>query len=231
MTANKFEGFPPGFFKFYKELAANNEREWFNANKSRYLNDVVDPSLAFIAALEKGMKKVSKHFIPIPKRSGGSLMRIYRDTRFSKNKTPYKTNLGINIRHEVGKDVHAPGFYFHYDANEIFLGGGVWHPDNPSLNQIRATIDDHQARWKRVVRSKALKSEFEFHGSSLKRPPRGYEPEHPLIDDLKRKDHIVLSSLTKRDMRSPKLVDLTLAKFKTAMPYVRFLCDALHLPS
>lgn len=227
----EFSGFPRGFFQFYKELAKNNERDWFNANKSRYLDDVVDPALDFIAAMEPKLKKVSPHFLAIAKRSRGSLMRIYRDTRFSKNKVPYKTNLGIQFRHEMGKDVHAPGFYFHYSPQESFIGSGIWHPDRDPLKQIRSTIVDHDARWKRVKGNKKFKEYFELAGESLKRAPRDFDPEHKLIEDLKRKDFIAVSPLDPAIMKTPELIDVTVDRMKRSMSFVRFLCDALHLPS
>ena len=229
--ANEFGGFPAGFFKFYKELIKNNERDWFNANKDRYLDDVVAPSLAFIAAMEPKLKKVSPYFTAVAKRSGGSLMRIYRDTRFSKNKQPYKTNLGIHFRHEMGKDVHAPGFYFHYSPKEVFLGSGIWHPDRDPLKKIRIAIDDQGARWKRLKNNKKFKEFFELSGESLKRHPRDFDPDHKLIEDIKRKDFIAMCSLKAADMKSPEIVDLVIDRYKRSMPLVRFLCDALHLPS
>jgi len=228
---NTFPGFPPGFFKFYKELVKNNERDWFNANKDRYLDDVVAPSLEFIAAIEPKLKKVSPHFLAIAKRSRGSLMRIYRDTRFSKNKQPYKTNLGIQFRHEMGKDVHAPGFYFHYSPKESFMGAGVWCPDRAPLKQIRTTIVDYSARWKRTVNNKKFKEVFELAGDSLKRAPRDFDPEHKLIEDLKRKDHIAVCPLKAADLKTPEIIDMTIDRIKRSMPYVRFLCDAMHIPS
>jgi uncharacterized protein (TIGR02453 family) len=228
---NTFNGFPPGFFKFYKELVKNNNRDWFNANKERYLSDVVDPALEFIAAVEPKLKKVSPYFLAIPKRSRGSLMRIYRDTRFSKNKQPYKNNLGINFRHEMGKDVHAPGFYFHYSPEEVFFGGGMWRPDKEPLKQIRTAIVDYDARWKRAKNAKKFKEVFELSGESLKRPPRDFDPEHKLIEDIKRKDFIGVCQLKAADLKSPEIVDLTIDRVKRSMPLVRFLCDALHLPS
>ena len=227
----EFSGFPSGFFKFYKELSKNNERDWFNANKDRYLDDVVDPALDFIAAMEPKLKKVSPHFLAIAKRSRGSLMRIYRDTRFSKNKVPYKTNLGIQFRHEMGKDVHAPGFYFHYSPNETFLGSGMWRPDSEPLKQIRTTIVDYEARWKRIKSNKKFKETFELSGDSLKRPPRGFDADHKLIEDLKRKDFIAVSPLDAKILKTPEVVDVTIDRLKRSMSFVRFLCDALHLPS
>ena len=229
--ANTFRGFPPGFFKFYKELVKNNERDWFNANKDRYLDDVVAPSLEFIAAIEPKLKKVSPHFLAIAKRSRGSLMRIYRDTRFSKNKQPYKTNLGIQFRHEMGKDVHAPGFYFHYSPVESFLGSGMWRPDKEPLKQIRTAIVEYEARWKRAKGGKKFKEVFELSGDSLKRPPRDFDADHKLIEDIKRKDFIAVCPLKNTDLKSPGIVDLTIERYKRSMTFVRFLCDALHIPS
>jgi uncharacterized protein (TIGR02453 family) len=225
-----FEGFPKDSIKFLKQLSKNNNREWFAEHKSRYEEVVLGPALELVADMEKPLRKISPHFLAVPKRSGGSLMRIYRDTRFSKDKTPYKTNLGVHFRHEAGKDVHAPGFYFHIDTKSIFVGAGVWHPDNPTLNQIRGLIDDDPKRWKRVINGNAFKETYELHGESLKRPPRGYEPDHPLIVDLRRKDHIGLSPLTEKDLFDRTLIDKLVKDFKTALPYVRFLCDAIHLP-
>jgi uncharacterized protein (TIGR02453 family) len=226
-----FNGFSPDLFKFFEELEQNNNREWFAENKSRYEEVVLFPALEFVSTMEKPLQSVSPHFQAVSKRVGGSLMRIYRDTRFSKNKTPYKTNLGVQFRHEAGKNVHAPGFYFHVDTKNIFVGSGVWHPDNPTLNQIRILIDDEPARWKRVKGQKKFREAFEFHGDSLKRPPKGYEQSHPLIDDLKRKDHIALATLGRQALGSKDLVDLVIANIKISLPYVRFLCDAMHLPS
>ena len=227
----EFNGFSPELLKFLKQLSKNNERDWFQQNKPRFESCFMEPALDFIRAMEKPLQKVSPHFTAVAKRSGGSLMRIYRDTRFSKNKAPYKTNMGIHFRHEVGKDVHAPGFYFHIAPGEIFFGAGVWHPDSGAISMIREAIDEDSARWKRIVNGKTLKNNFERHGESLKRPPRGYEKDHPMIDELKRKDHLVLCHLEESDLYDPNLVKLIVERMKQTRPMLRFLCDALHLPS
>ena len=109
-------------FRFLRKLAANNDRDWFQANKARYESNVREPCLAFIRAFRKPLERISPFFVASDRRVGGSLMRVYRDTRFSRDKTPYKTNVGIQFRHELGKDVHAPGFYVHIAAGECFLG-------------------------------------------------------------------------------------------------------------
>ena len=114
----KFTGFPPGTLRFLRELERNNDREWFAVNKPRYEALVREPALDFIATMGPKLLSISDHFVALPKKTGGSLMRVYRDTRFGKDKTPYKTNIGIQFRHEVAKDIHAPGYYLHID-NEI----------------------------------------------------------------------------------------------------------------
>ncbi|MDP7015329.1 MAG: TIGR02453 family protein, partial [Pirellulaceae bacterium] len=184
--AEKFAGFSPELFAFLDELKHNNDRDWFNDNKDRYEEWVREPSLAFVRAMGPRLKKLSAHFVADDRRSGGSLMRIYRDTRFGKDKTPYKTNVGIQFRHEMGKDVHAPGFYVHLASEECFLGVGVWCPESSSLRRIRDTIVDDPALWKRTRDNKKFNSHFFLGGDSLKTAPRGFAKDHPLIDDLRR---------------------------------------------
>ncbi len=128
-----FSGFPKELFTFLDQLAANNNREWFKDNKERYYDVVVDPVCDFIEAMEPRLHVISRHFVADSRPHGGSMFRIYRDTRFSKDKRPYKENVGCQFRHEAGKDAHAPGFYVHLGRDEIFYGGGLWLPSNPVL--------------------------------------------------------------------------------------------------
>ena len=123
----EFRGFDPSLFEFLEELADNNHRSWFQNNKERYETVVLEPSLAFIREFASRLKTISPYFVASDRRVGGSLMRVYRDTRFGKDKTPYKTNVGIQFRHEFGKDVHAPGFYVHWrraNASWRWASGG-----------------------------------------------------------------------------------------------------------
>jgi uncharacterized protein (TIGR02453 family) len=226
----EFAGFGTALLQFYGELALNNEREWFEANKKRYEREVRDPALAFIRAIAPKLAKISKHFVASDKTVGGSLMRIHRDVRFSKEKTPYKTNLGIQFRHESGKDVHAPGLYFHVDNEGIFLGAGLWHPEADALAGIRAHIVNNQAAWKKARDDAKFTSHWKLSGESLSRPPRGFDKEHPLIVDLQRKDHIAMCELKAKDIIGPELVDLVAARFAESKPYVAFLCKALGEP-
>ncbi len=229
-TANaNFPGFPLGLLHFLNDLSKNNRRDWFQANQSRYESELLEPSLAFIDAMTQPLAKLSPHFRAVPKKVGGSLMRIYRDVRFSKDKRPYKTNVGIQFRHEKGKDVHAPGFYFHIDPDEVFLGVGIWHPDSQALGKLRKAIDKKSTDWKRAKNGKAFRDRFELAGDSLIRPPKGYDADHPLLEDLRRKDHIAVCQLDHDALFDPSLVKETAAAFRASKAYMSFLCRALGL--
>jgi uncharacterized protein (TIGR02453 family) len=120
--------FTPATFKFLSQLASNNEREWFYANKNRYVSAVQDPALQFIADFAPKLAGISQHFVADPRSQGGSLFRIYRDTRFSKDKTPYKTHVAMRFGHVAGLGVHAPGFYLHIEPGSSYAGVGLWRP-------------------------------------------------------------------------------------------------------
>lgn len=214
--------------KFLRDLEKNNNRDWFEANKSDYEAQVREPALAYIEAMAPHLGKISPHFIASPKKVGGSLMRVYRDIRFSKDKTPYKTNIGIQFRHTAGKDVHAPGFYLHIESKEVFVGAGIWHPDSATLNNMRMQIDERQQAWKKLSKQLAAK-DFELHGSALKKAPRGYDPEHPLIDDLRRKDFIAVQNIKVSRVTEKDFVKHTGALFAATKPLVKFICDANDL--
>ena len=221
--------FSKATFRFLADLEANNERPWFQANRERYEQAVVAPALAFIGAMAPHLARISKHFDAVPKRTGGSLMRIYRDTRFAYNKTPYKTNVGIQFRHELGRDVHAPGFYVHVEPDGCFLGAGIWRPEPEPLRAIRERIVAQPALWHRATTDRRLTSEFALTGERLERPPRGFSAASPHIDDLKRKDFTAISRLTQSDVLGRDFPALVAARFKAAAPLMAFLCAALDL--
>jgi len=230
MANTEFSGFPVDTLSFLSELKENNDRDWFQERKDRYEASVREPALAFISAMQTPLKRVSTHMEAVAKKSGGSLMRIYRDTRFSKDKTPYKTNIGIQFRHEAGFDVHCPGCYVHIEPEEVFVGVGIWRPDKDSLLAIREQIAAEPAAWKRVCNAKKFAEHFELTGDSLKRPPTGFDKEHPLIEDLKRKDFIGISSLPPTAINSPDFINEVVTRLKAGTPLMRFLCNALDLP-
>src|SRR5262245_18610926 len=112
--------FDLALFAFLSDLRQNNDRDWFAASKSRYERDCLEPALAFIEDFAVDLEAISPHFRADPRPVGGSLFRIYRDTRFAKDKTPYKTNIGIHFRHEAASNAYAPGFYLHLAPGEVF---------------------------------------------------------------------------------------------------------------
>ena len=183
-----------------------------------------------IRAFQPRLKKISRFLVASDRPIGGSLMRVYRDTRFSKDKTPYKTNAGIQFRHELGRDVHAPGFYVHLAPEECFLAAGVWRPDRQSVRQIRQAIADNGPRWRRARDNRRFREYFQLVGDSLKRPPPGFPADHPFVDDLKRKEWMGLCELSEQDVLDEKFVDKLADSFTASRPLMRFLCEALAVP-
>jgi len=220
----------PELFTFFRELKENNNREWFQANKQRYESDVREPLLRFIIDFGMRLPEISAHYVADARKSGGSLFRIYRDVRFSKDKSPYKTTAGIQFRHENGKDVHAPGFYLHLEPDGVFVGVGIWHPETKTLGKIRDAIVEHPNRWQEIISDKAFSTTYELGGDSLKRAPKGYDPDHPLIEDLKRKDFIASTPFSEEDACAPDFVDRFAEACHTASPFVKFLTTAIGLP-
>lgn len=220
--------FSKATFDFLGQLAANNNKAWFEQNKDRYETLVRDPALDFIEAMGPLLYTFAPHFNAIPRKVGGSLMRVYRDTRFSADKTPFKTNIGIQFRHALGKDVHAPGFYVHIANDECFLGVGCWQPDPPTLGRIRDYIVQKPAAWFAALDSLTA-AQWQPWGDRLTRPPRGYAADHPAIEDLKRKHFVGLAPLTEAQVTGPDFTELAAQRFAQAAPFMRTLCEALEV--
>jgi uncharacterized protein (TIGR02453 family) len=225
----EFAGFPDDFFRFFKQLKRNNNRDWFNENKTRFRESVLEPMSLFIVAMQPRLMKISNHYLADPKPHGGSMFRIYRDTRFSKDRTPYKTHAACQFRHEAGKDAHAPGFYVHIDTDQVFFGGGIWTPPSPKLNKIRDFIADNARAWARIKNGRKVVDVGGIQGDSLKRAPRGFNEEHVHIEDLKRKSFYVMTEADPESAAKPGFVDDVAQGFARAAPLNRFICDALEL--
>ena len=217
-------------FQFLEDLEANNDRSWFNANKARYDAAIKEPALDFIEDFAGPLRKISKHYVADPSLQGGSLFRIHRDTRFSKDKTPYKTNTGLHFRHFMAKDAHAPGFYLHIEPGECFMGVGLWRPETAVAYRIRAHIDEHPADWKRATRGKRFADVYALEGDSLTRAPKGYAEDHALIVDLKRKDFIASTRLSQKVVTSGSFMDTFTENCTRGAPLMKFLCNAVGVP-
>jgi uncharacterized protein (TIGR02453 family) len=216
-------------FAFLAALADNNERPWFEAHKDDYEAAVRAPAFAFIADMAADLAGISSHFIASARPVGGSLMRIHRDVRFGHDKRPYKTNIGIQFRHELGKDVHAPGFYVHVEPGGCFLGVGLWHPDADALGRIRDALVAKPAAWLAARDDKGFRRYFELTGDALTNAPRGYARDHPLVDDLKRKDFIALAGLDDAEVMAKGFRRTVVERFRASRPFMGLLCGALNL--
>ena len=220
--------FTPKLFAFLRELEENNDRTWFKTNQHLYEEVIREPALEFIMDFEKPLKKISPNFVADARTVGGSLFRIQRDTRFSKDKTPYKTHTGMHFRHFMTKDdVHAPGFYLHLEPGSCYAGIGLWRPSTENAYKIRHAIADDPGRWKRVAHGKRFRDVYSLDGDSLIRPPKGFDPDHPLIDDLKRKDFIAGTKLTQKTVTSPDFMDEYTRICKVGAPFMKFLAEAV----
>jgi uncharacterized protein (TIGR02453 family) len=222
--------FSPELFAFLDDLRRNNDRAWFAANKPRFVAHVKEAAMRFIGDFSVPLAKISPRYVADPRPVGGSLLRIHKDTRFARDKSPYKTNVGIQFRHEAGKDIHAPGYYLHLAPEEIFAGVGLWHPDPAALAQIRDGIVERPDAWSAAIRAKGFAARFERGGESLKRPPAGYDPSHPFVDDLKRKDHIAMARFTADEACAPDFLERFAKTCAAASAFMGFLTAAVGLP-
>ena len=225
-----FEGFPADTFRFLEELQENNNRPWFAANKERYESSLLQPALQLIRCLERPLHKAAPLLKVEAKKVGGSLMRIYKDTRFSKDKTPYKTNIGIHFRHQAGKDVHAPGVYLHIANDECFLGVGIWRPPTEALKAIRDFISHNSTAWRKIAKNKKFSANFGLYDDRLKSVPRGFDKEDPMIDDLRLKSFIGMAPLTRDQLQSTDIVATITNLVKSGKPLMLALGEALGQP-
>ncbi len=218
--------FSPQFFKFLKDLKKNNNRAWFARNKPRYEKQLLEPSLKFIKDARPELKSISPHLVADPKPFGGSLFRIYRDIRFSKDKSPYKTNVAMQFWHKKGgKKIHAAGLYLHLSPGQSFAGAGVWHPDPSTLNKVRKAIVERPESWRR-----ARESGLNIEGDSLKRPPAGFDPTHEFVKDLMLKDFTAGVRFRNSQVTGPRFLEEFVEAGKKLDPLNRFLSEALGLP-
>jgi uncharacterized protein (TIGR02453 family) len=208
--------------KFLKDLKKNNNKSWFEKNKSVYL-DAKEDIEQFIGQVIEGLGKIDPDIALLKPKD--CLYRIYRDVRFSKDKTPYKTNMGASFN-KGGKKVPNAGYYFHVEPGGNMVGGGLWMPMAPELNKVRQEIDYNFDEWKKIVESKRFKNLFPdgVEGIEvLSRPPKGYDEENPAIEYLKMKCFIVTHSPSDAEMQSRGLLKSVLKTFETMKPFIDFL--------
>jgi uncharacterized protein (TIGR02453 family) len=216
--------FTPEFFRFLTRLKRNNNRDWFLAHKEEYEASVHQPALRFITDFAAPLYKISPYLVADPRPSRGSLFRIYRDTRFSHDKRPYKTNVAMRFSHR-GKDVHSPGFYLHLEPSGCFAASGLWHPEPPTLLKVRTAIVSRCDEWRRV--RKLLNWD---DASKLSRPPRGFPCDHEFVEDLKLRDLGTFVEFTPKEACSAKFMTTFAADCRKMSPIGAFLSSAVGLP-
>lgn len=217
-------------FDFLIDVERNNTRDWFQRHKDRYEAEYLGPVLEFIGAMQPLLDTVSPRFRAEPQKVGGSLFRIHRDTRFSKDKTPYKTHCGIQFRHERGKDVHCPGYYLHLDPQGCFLAAGAWRPDKDALQAIRTSLDRDPAAWKKAVGGRAFTARWRLAGDTLKRAPKGWPADHPHIEDIRRKDFTAVTDLEPEAVVDPGFHRMLATRLRESAPLMEWLCGAVGVP-
>ena len=215
--------FTPEFFRFLTRLKRNNNRDWFLSHKDEYESLVRQPALRFIADFGAPLYEITPYLVADPRPSRGSLFRIYRDTRFSPDKRPYKTHIAMRFSHP-GKDVHSPGFYLHLEPGGCFAACGLWHPEPRTLIRVRNAIVSQPEQW-RAVR-KLLNWD---DAAKLSRPPRGFPGDHEFVEDLKLRDLGTAVEFTENQVSSAKFMTLFVAACRQMSPVAAFLSSALGL--
>lgn len=217
--------FDPDLFAFLSDLKRHNDRDWFGANRDRYVRSVEAPMLQFIGAVGTRLPEISAAFRADARRLGGSLYRMQRDTRFSQDKSPFKPWTAAIFRHRSARTGHQlPGFYLHVEPGHTFAGGGLYHPDQPTLTRIRQYMTGHVEDWQAVKASG-----IEIQGSRLTRVPAGFDRKHPLAEDLKWKDLYCGVDFTETEVVAADFLDRYIAVCRQSAPLVRFLTRALDL--
>jgi len=220
--------FTPALFTFLAELRLHNDRDWFERNRERYLRDVRDPMLRFVADVGPVLKRVAPRLVADPRPVGGSMFRIHRDTRFSRDKTPYKTNVAASFRHEDGRDVHGPGLYVSLGPGEVEVGGGVWHPEAEPLRLIRRSVVGRAAAWRRALAAPGM-DRLTWWGEVLTRAPRGFPDEHPHRELLRRKDFAAGAELSERDALAPDFLERCAEVWRAVGPAMKLMAEAVEL--
>lgn len=212
-------------FAFLKKLETNNNRDWFEKNKNTYIKAKEDFEV-FVQEIINGIAKFDKKISPDMK-AKDCTFRIYKDVRFSKDKTPYKNNMGASIN-PGGKKSVVPGYYFHVQPNSSFIAGGVWMPEPEMLNAIRQEIDYNSKPLLKILNSAAFKKYYKKldDDGALKTAPKGYDKEHPLIDLLRNRHFIVSHTFTNKQILDKNAAKEIVAGFKAMHPFLEYLREA-----
>ncbi|HTP12223.1 MAG TPA: DUF2461 domain-containing protein [Bacteroidota bacterium] len=221
-----FEGFPKEGLRFLKRLKRNNNRTWFEAHKHEYEEYLKLPMQSFIFSLQPSFQTFAPEFDLSPKRS---IFRIYRDVRFSNDKTPYKTHIAAHfVLRGKEKGLVGSGYYFHIEPGEVFIGGGIYMPDSDQLKGIRKAVAQHPDEFLSILNNSKFKKQFgKLEGEKLQRIPKGFEETDPMAEWLKLKQFFVGKSFPETFCHKTSLVDSVATVCRDAAPLVKFLNRAV----
>ena len=205
--------------RFLRALERHNEREWFKAHKDEYETHVRGPMLAIIERLAIDFPRVAPGLIASPR----SLYRIYRDTRFSPDKTPYKTHVAASFSHQTLPKNEGAGLYFHLAPDQLWIGGGMYAPQTPQVRCIREYIASNLRSFRSVVESPALRRWGGVTGTKLQRVPRGFPQDHEAAEYLKLKQYLAGEKLDPMLAMSPRFYGALLRRFTVLAPFIQFL--------
>jgi len=211
--------------KFLRDLKKHNDREWFQPRKAQYDEHVKEPTLALIEVINRELANGAPAFVTEPKKA---LFRIYRDTRFAQDKTPYKTHTSALFWQKQADRKGGGVFYFSLSAAEVVVAGGSYMPTPQELLLLRQHIAEHHARLTKILKVKPVRDYFDhLEGTQLQRAPKGFDPEHKAIDLLKRKQWGLRAALDPQLAISDEFVPEVLKRIRLLIPFVAFLNEPL----
>ena len=221
IVSSGFAGFPEEAPKFLRSLKRNNRREWFQPRKHLYEQQVKAPMLELVAALNAGLRRFAPEYVTDPAKA---VFRIYRDTRFSADKTPYKTHIAASFSRRGPERLKTGGFYFSIAPEQIEVAGGIYHPEPDTMLTIRTHIAETHVELKKILAGKKTRVLLgQLQGDALTRAPKGFDPEHPAIEWIKMKDWILDATLAGSLATSSKLYDEILDRFRAMAPLIEYL--------
>lgn len=220
-----FAGVPKEGLQFLRDLKQNNDRDWFQPRKEIYDEKLKQPLLELAAALNDELERFAPDYRTEPKKA---VYRIYRDTRFGDDKTPYKTHAAASFHHRtLGKHI-AAGFYFHFSPTEFLVGGGLWKPGSKELLAIRRRISADPSELRAIVTAKPFKKLVgEMTGEQLKRPPKGFSADDPALELLRYKQFLAGDQLDPKLIETPQALGEIVKRFEAIAPLVQYLNGAI----
>jgi uncharacterized protein (TIGR02453 family) len=220
-VAAGFPGFPKEMTTFFRSLKRNNRREWFQPRKHVFEQHVKEPMIELVTALNHDFAKFAPEYVSDPKKA---IFRIYRDTRFSADKTPYKTHIAASFARRGGERLAAGGFYFSVSHDQIEVAGGIYHPAPETMLVVRNHIAEHHQDLRRLLADRKVRRLLgDLQGDALTRAPKGFDPAHPAINLIKMKDWILDTTLDPSLGTSPRLYKELADRFRAMTPLIEFL--------